>query len=575
MGVWYYNTTGRFGKGNHPVQHALPSSSAKQSVLGNAQAAPSSIEWTELCGNCHQHVVERWQTSHHANAMRTVPRDHDRSPGLSKAPVAVIGVTPIEQVIVETARGNYQVYNPAYDVQKREWFSIFGDAEPQASDWGHWTQRGMNWNAQCAVCHVTGFEKGYAPETDSYATKWLTLGVSCAECHPRWAEHLTEPSRALREQKHERSSLVAACAACHSRREDLTGSFQVGERFEDHFRLLLADNPDLYYPDSRARDEVFEYGSLALSRMGSKGIDCLDCHDPHNGGLRLEGNSTSRNTLCLNCHGTKSQKGAPAINPTEHSHHAEGSKGAQCIECHMPEETYLQRDRRRDHSFCIPDPILAAELGWQDACTECHKTDRKETIEAAYRSWYSISPETHRRKRARLYTRAYNRDPNVASELVHLAREESNSAHRASLVGLLIPFAYQKDVYTFLIDCLEDSSELVQVAAIRGLARLTQAKEFISAKTSHKSRLVRLTALWATRSKVTRDSPQFSEVMQWLRYNADQPAGAVRMAEWSISHNEYDTAVQWAQKAVMWDPSPPSKLTLQRALRLAQSRSGQ
>src|SRR5678810_1471435 len=52
-----------------------------------------------------------------------------------------------------------------------------------------------------------------------------------------------------------------------------------------------------YYLDGQIRDEDYEYGSFLQSKMYSKGVTCVNCHDAHSMNLKLEGNA-----LCGSCH---------------------------------------------------------------------------------------------------------------------------------------------------------------------------------------------------------------------------------------------------------------------------------
>ena len=56
-----------------------------------------------------------------------------------------------------------------------------------------------------------------------------------------------------------------------------------------------------------------------------------------------------------------------------HHFHPPASAGARCVSCHMPAQTYMQVDPRRDHGFRIPRPDLSVELGTPNACTQCHR----------------------------------------------------------------------------------------------------------------------------------------------------------------------------------------------------------
>src|SRR4029453_18831115 len=51
--------------------------------------------------------------------------------------------------------------------------------------------------------------------------------------------------------------------------------------------------------------------------------------------------------------------------------------GSQCVNCHMPQTTYMQVDPRRDHSFRVPRPDLSVQFGTPNACTGCHLRDER------------------------------------------------------------------------------------------------------------------------------------------------------------------------------------------------------
>lgn len=130
---------------------------------------------------------------------------------------------------------------------------------------------------------------------------------------------------------------------------------------------------DLYFPDGQILDEVFEYGSFQQSKMARAGVTCFDCHRPHEGRVKAVGNA-----LCTQCHTSDVPERFSSADPSgtfdtpAHTHHPEGSAGALCANCHMPERTYMKIDRRRDHSFVIPRPDLSEMYGAPNACTSCH-----------------------------------------------------------------------------------------------------------------------------------------------------------------------------------------------------------
>src|SRR5881628_617143 len=96
------------------------------------------------------------------------------------------------------------------------------------------------------------------------------------------------------------------------------------EVLSDTHRVALLED-QLYYSDGQIRDEVYEYGSFLQSKMFNRGVTCSDCHDPHSGKLRAPGSQ-----VCLGCHASQTYETA------KHHFHAAGSRGVDCVRCHMP-----------------------------------------------------------------------------------------------------------------------------------------------------------------------------------------------------------------------------------------------
>lgn len=56
-----------------------------------------------------------------------------------------------------------------------------------------------------------------------------------------------------------------------------------------------------------------------------------------------------------------------------------------CVNCHMPERTFMDVDPRRDHSLRVPRPDLSVKWGTPNACSSCHVSDRIDSIDALTR----------------------------------------------------------------------------------------------------------------------------------------------------------------------------------------------
>jgi tetratricopeptide (TPR) repeat protein len=121
-----------------------------------------------------------------------------------------------------------------------------------------------------------------------------------------------------------------------------------------------------YHVDGQIDDEVYVYGSYIQSKMFHQGVKCTDCHDAHTTKLHHYDNQ-----LCTRCHTPDEKNPAGFDNPGHHFHEM-GTKGANCVECHMPHKNYMVIDARRDHSIRIPRPDLSAKFGHPNACNNCH-----------------------------------------------------------------------------------------------------------------------------------------------------------------------------------------------------------
>ena len=567
--------------------------------MADALSTRSHIPSPEVqaCSSCHPAQFNAWMKSQHATANRiledsvdfprfearqpighgalsTLPALETNRPALVESrgdqdpvvyePVAVIGVDPLEQYLVPAAGGRLQASNISYDVRSNEWFNS-QERMYEPHEWQFWQNRGMTWNSQCAFCHMTGFKKNYDPASDTYDSDWHAMGIQCVQCHGDVTAHMEDVTIPPGGSGLHSNQIQAACASCHARREELTGRFNLGDEFSDHYRLHLPDAVGAYHPDGQAIEENFVYGSFLMSRMGHKGVTCLDCHDPHSAGLVLP---VANNALCMSCHAPPTRREAKPIIPVDHSHHPIDSDGNRCIECHMPEKTFMARDARRDHGFTSPDPLLTKELGIPNACNRCHQDQTTEWAIEWTTRWYGEDMNQPARKRARVVARAHDRDPDVAPELLALARSEEIHAWKATLTGLLSAHVEREDVCRYLVDQLKHPDPLVRSAAIRGLAPLPQYAENLKALRADPARLVRLDAGWATWSMPPRDPAGREQIFEYFKTICDQPAGALRRAQLAIAENRLREAEAWARKAVAWDDFHFHNMMLGRVLSL-------
>jgi len=492
------------------------------------RAAPSAADESQyvggkICAGCHLGQTERWQGSHHDLAMqlateKTVLGDFgdarfthsgvetrffrrgpkfmvrtDGSDGkLADFEVAyTFGVYPLQQYLIGFPDGRYQSLTIAWDSRGRDeggqrWYSLYPDETIPHDDVLHWTKPSQNWNHTCAECHSTNLRKGYRQETDTFETTWSEIDVSCEACHGPGAMHVAwagkaekpegDPGLTIRYPALEGvlwktnpgsgkpfripptkdSSEIETCGRCHSRRSRIIEGVPPGHSLLDSHRVATLDQ-DLYFADGQIREEVYVYGSFLQSPMYAAGVSCSDCHDAHSGALRARGND-----LCTRCHT------AERFDTPTHHHHEAKSKGALCVECHMPERIYMGVDARRDHGLRIPRPDLSPVLDSPNACTGCHASMTDAWAAKKVAAWYGEG-----RRREQHWGGAIHAGRNAAvgaAELLGAASTDSQvpAIARATAVSLLPRYAGPESIGIFN-EALHDESPIVRTAALTAI----------------------------------------------------------------------------------------------------------
>ncbi|HEY9171111.1 MAG TPA: tetratricopeptide repeat protein [Verrucomicrobiae bacterium] len=549
------------------------------------------------CRSCHEEAFENWENSHHALAERNIrtnlddiafdppfkithgtqnsfarytngqfqlvtlgPRSDERGYEVRPFPVArVLGVSPLRQYLVPFPSGRYQMTELAFDPRHPDWFNVYGEEDRLPGEWGHWTGRGMNWNSMCASCHNTGVRKHYDSATDSYNTTLVEHGVGCEACHGPMADHnawqALHPNKTgdPTVRKVSPEAMMSVCGSCHARRGDLTGQFAPHESFDDHYWLTIVDDTDTFYPDGQIRDEDFEYTAFLGSRMHAAGTRCVNCHEPHAAKPRLTGNY-----VCILCHVSGVSNNIPQVDLATHSHHKANDRGDLCTGCHMPQTVYMQRHARHDHGFTIPDPLLTKQFDIPNACNRCH-TERTADWSLEYvEKWYGAKMERPYRWRAQTVARARAGERGAVEGLLAMIGSDTNFYWRAVAANMLRPWIGEAKVQGALVSATRDTNAMVRVAALRALEPLARGEEVAVQNAFRKGlsdpvRGVRLVAAWALNETVATNSTAGRELLAYLNYNSDQPAGELQRGIFHLNRGDLPTAMSCFRRAVNWD----------------------
>ncbi|HLN49177.1 MAG TPA: tetratricopeptide repeat protein [Steroidobacteraceae bacterium] len=598
----------------------------------------ASFVGSEACAGCHDQAYAAWKDSHHARAMQHATPDTvlgnfahasfryagvestffqrdgkyfvhtDGADGKLKdfEIKFTFGVDPLQQYLIEFPDGRIQALSIAWDSRPaaqggQRWFHLYPNDRVDSRDELHWTRYAQNWNFMCADCHSTDVHKNYDPANNTFHTTYKEISVGCEACHGPGSAHLEwarskpkDPTQGLTvnltERKGVRWSIDAAtgkptrssprdkdteiqvCAQCHARHGQIADGYRAGLPFLDFYRPALLSQ-GLYYVDGQQRDEVYVWGSFLQSRMYHAGVTCGDCHEPHGQKLRAAGNA-----LCGTCH-QSAKYDTPA-----HHHHAGTGRGTRCVDCHMPERTYMIVNPRRDHSIRIPRPDLTDKLGVPNACSGCHAQTDAQWAAQKLEQWYGHRPEGFQRY-AEAFAYAAQGAAQAGPSLTTLALEPSNPAiARASALEALARYPSRAAVDAAQA-ALVDPDALLRLASVGTLAMLPPVERLplLAPLLEDPVRIVRMEAAstladaMAGASATQRASfdRAAAEYESSQRFNADRPESRAALGNFYARQGRIEDAEAQLRAALALDRKfAPGYVNLSDLLR-AQRRDAQ
>jgi tetratricopeptide (TPR) repeat protein len=555
------------------------------------------------CAECHRKEFDSWSISHHQWAMQpagasTVRGDFNNAsfehfgvrsrffrkgeryfvntegPDGKLADFEIrytFGVEPLQQYLIEFPGGRLQSLTVAWHTEGKRWFPLYPHERIKPGDPLHWTGRYQNWNLMCAECHSTNLRENYDAGADTYSTTWAEINIGCQACHGPGEKHLewaakrdqAQPNGLLASPYRDARGEVESCAPCHSRRHSVALRGAPGERFLDFYALQLISQ-GMYFADGQQQDEVYIYGSFLQSLMHERGVRCTDCHDAHSLSLKEPGND-----LCGACHRPvppeRFQMRAALrknFDTPNHHFHKTGTPGAQCVNCHMAERTYMGVDPRRDHSFRVPRPDLSAKTGAPDACTQCHKDKAANWAAAEIRKRSGRTPKAHF---GEVFAAAWAGEPEAGARLASLASDRDQPAFvRASAVQQLRGSTHV--ALPLLRGLLSDADPLLRHAAASLADSLPPAErvELLAPRLKDRVRAVRVEAARALASV----PPQFfsaaqragfdlaiAEFTAALMARADMPSSRFNLGALAAAQGRNQEALALYRKAIQMDPS--------------------
>jgi len=397
-----------------PLLTAAPPAIAAPQPAANTQAVQARYVGSLACSRCHASKYERWSHTRMANVI-TDPKVNPRvvlgdfgtpNPLVSFTveDVAFVYGTKWKQRYFIRRGGDYVPAPAQWDVTNRVWRAYH--VQPGTEWWlphypaapGDNTTRPTG--PLCDGCHSTNYDV-----QTRQVTEW---NVGCERCHGPGGEHVARPSRTNIIDP-ARLDFVRAndtCIQCHSQGEPLANpfngqyydwpvGFHMGLDLKEFWRLeshALGQTTFTHFAEGTGHKNRMQGNDFVQSVMYTKGVTCANCHDVHGTPYEADLIKPVRQ-LCLTCHGPSSPNGPRGATIEAHTKHAAGSRGSDCVECHMPRiEQTIANVNVRSHTFRFITPAMSSAYNIPNPCIGCHTTQTNDWATAQLKNWAGVSP---------------------------------------------------------------------------------------------------------------------------------------------------------------------------------------
>ena len=204
-----------------------------------------------------------------------------------------------------------------------------------------------------------------------------TFGVSCEACHLGCQEHVASEGKTPPRFFPEDPQLLV----------ESNGKGLDPGRTHDNVnwacgRCHIGSRPS--FAAGMSTWNSVEYSDAMRGSCYSK-LRCIDCHSPHKAlGPKWSPPPERDDAVCLKCHAQYSQPEARRV----HTHHAPGSTGDHCIDCHMPRINEGLNDVVRTHMIFSPTRTDMIQANHPNACNLCHTDKPIDWTLDAFKKWY-------------------------------------------------------------------------------------------------------------------------------------------------------------------------------------------
>lgn len=230
------------------------------------------------------------------------------------------------------------------------------------------------------------------------------------------------------------------------------------------------------------------------------------------------------------------------------------SAGAQCVNCHMPETTYMQIDKRRDHGWHSPRPDFALQIGTPDTCLSCHQDKDSEWSLSFVSQWYPKKDINEERPFAPVFAAIDQGYQQASSALSHIAQNNQQAGIiRASALERMAPLN-DPNTLIALARAVKHADEHIRVGAVRGSESLSPTERWqllqvlltdtvLSVRTEAAQALARDWQILTAKQQLQLEAP-LAEYRQIQAFNSDRGFAHTNIGTLNVYQGRYAQAEQ-------------------------------
>jgi len=289
------------------------------------------------------------------------------------------------------------------------------------------------------------------------------LGISCEACHNGCAEHVQNEEQLPTFFPASAEVFVEGEDASHVWGRNSHNVNWVCSRCHAGGRKRYASGISTWnsteYSDA-TRGSC--YDANTANQHGMEQLTCIRCHNPHQAtGQQWSRTPEQDNESCVSCHEQFQTDETLAA----HTHHAVGSTGSECMNCHMPRVNEGLQDVVRTHTIFSPTEPRMIEANQPNACNICHVEKPIDWTLTHLKDWYGADGYSQ----SELSANYPHRDGPVAAGWLE------SSHHATRLIGAdALARAGANWAMNDLVDMLDDPYLINRQFTARGLDRMLE-----------------------------------------------------------------------------------------------------